>query len=43
MVPPPESLKTSKHKEQAKPIDPDTTVIVSGKTAFYLPTQPTRG
>jgi hypothetical protein len=41
LVPPPESLKTSKHKEQAKPVDPNTTVIVSKGLAFYLPTHPT--
>jgi hypothetical protein len=41
LVPPPESLKTSKHKEQAKPVDPNTTVIVSKGVTFYLPTHPT--
>ena len=40
MVPPPESLKGSKHKEQAKPVDPNTTVVVSEGVAFYLPTHP---
>jgi hypothetical protein len=41
LVPLPESLKTSKHKEQAKPVDPNTTVIVSKGVTFYLPTKPT--
>lgn len=41
MVPPPESLRTLKHREQAKPVDPDTTVIVSGKVAILVPTHPT--
>jgi hypothetical protein len=41
LVPPPESLRTSKHKEQAKPVDPSTTVIVSKGVTFYLPTHPT--
>ena len=41
LVPPPESLKTSKHREQAKPADPNTTVIVSKGVTFYLPTKPT--
>jgi hypothetical protein len=40
LVPPPESLKTSKHKEQARPVDPNTTVIVSKGFTFYLPTNP---
>jgi hypothetical protein len=40
LVPPPESLKASKHKEQAKPVDPNTTVVVSGGVTFYLPTHP---
>jgi hypothetical protein len=40
MVPPPESLRTTKHKEQGKPADPNTTVIVSGKFAVFMPTHP---
>jgi hypothetical protein len=40
MVPSPESLRASKHQERMKPADPNTTVIVSGQTAYYLPTKP---
>jgi hypothetical protein len=40
LVPPPESLRTTKHKEQAKQVDPNTTVIESGKVAMFLPTSP---
>jgi hypothetical protein len=40
LVPPPESLKATKHKEQAQPVDPNTTVIVSGKLAMFMPTHP---
>jgi hypothetical protein len=40
MVPPPESLRTLKHREEAKPVDPDTTVVVSGKVAILVPTHP---
>jgi len=42
LVPPPESLKATKHKEQAQPVDPNTTVIVSGKLAMFMPTHPGR-
>ncbi|MBV8212275.1 MAG: hypothetical protein JOZ08_03510 [Verrucomicrobia bacterium] len=41
LVPPPESLKATKHKEQTQPVDPNTTVIVSGKLSMFMPTQPT--
>jgi hypothetical protein len=40
MVPPPESWAASKHREEAKPVDPNTTVIVSGKVAIMVPTHP---
>jgi hypothetical protein len=43
LVPPPESLRATRHKEQAKPNDPNTTVIISGKVAMFLPTQPGKG
>jgi hypothetical protein len=42
MVPPPETLRTSKHHEQTKPADPNTTVIVSGKVAIMVPTHPNK-
>ena len=37
LVPPPESLRAAKHKEQAKSPDTDTTVITSERTAAYIP------
>jgi len=40
MVPPPESLRKSKHVEQSKASNTDTTVIVSDKLAVFLPTHP---
>jgi hypothetical protein len=42
LVPPPESLKATKHKEQAHPVDPNTTVIVSGKLGMFMPTHPSQ-
>jgi hypothetical protein len=40
MVPPPESLRKSKHVEQSKASDTDTTVIATDKLAVFLPTHP---
>jgi hypothetical protein len=40
MVPPPESLRKSKHVEQGKVSNPDTTVIATDKFAVFLPTHP---
>jgi hypothetical protein len=40
LVPPPESLRAAKHKEQAKSPDTDTTVIISERTAVFLPHHP---
>jgi hypothetical protein len=40
MVPPPESLRKSKHAEQNKTPNTDTTVIVTDKLAVFLPTHP---
>jgi hypothetical protein len=40
MVPPPESLRKSKHVEQGKTSTPDTTVIATDKFAVFLPTHP---
>ena len=42
LVPPPESLKATKHNEQAHPVDPNTTVIVSGKLGMFMPTHPSQ-
>jgi hypothetical protein len=36
LVPPPDSLRSSRRHEQVKPADPDTTVTVTPKSAFYL-------
>jgi hypothetical protein len=36
LVPPPESLRAAKHKEQAKSPGTDTTVITSERTASYI-------
>ena len=46
MVPPPESLKASKHNEKAQQHDPNSTVITSGtsdKLTIMPPWKPTRG
>lgn len=40
MVPPPESLKAAKHRGQAKQVNPDTTVVASGKIAICPPIRP---
>jgi hypothetical protein len=40
MVPPPESLKAAKHREQAEPANPDTTVVASDKLALCPPIKP---
>jgi hypothetical protein len=38
MVPPPESLRKSKHVERSKPSDTDTTVVISDKVTILPPT-----
>jgi hypothetical protein len=43
MVPLPESLRSVKEREKAKPADPNTTVIESGTNAYFLPTHPLTG
>jgi hypothetical protein len=40
MVPPPESLRKSRHVERSKPSDTDTTVVVSDKVAICPPIKP---
>jgi hypothetical protein len=40
MVPLPESIRQPKDKEKVQPVDPNTTVIESGKIAIFPPTQP---
>jgi hypothetical protein len=40
MVPSADSLRASRRHERIQPADPNTTVIVSEKTAYYLPTKP---
>jgi hypothetical protein len=40
MVPSADSLRASRRHESVKPADPNTTVIVSDRTAYYLPTHP---
>ena len=40
MVPSADSLRAARRHESVKSADPNTTVIVSEKTAYYLPTHP---